>query len=129
MRRLMVGLLTGLALVVGGAAGEDPAEQVRAVLETTGFTDSIQGFPAMARAQAAQGMGGDDALGRAFGDALAEALAPGAILAAVQERLVEHYAPAHARAILDWYAEPLGQRVRAATEALNTPAAETAAHR
>jgi len=127
MRSTGIRVLAALAflLLATGAAQEGSSrERIRALMEVTGTTQSVRAIPAMAGQQAAAF--GSDELGQAFQDAFVSSFAPEPILDGIEQELASHYDPAHAAALLAWYESPLGERLRASLESLNTAAGQAA---
>lgn len=116
-------LVAAVVLPAALEAAQDAGSQVKELLEVTGLAESVRSMPAMAGQQGAS-IGGDDELGKSFQQGFVSSFAPEPILARTESELVAHYDAAHAASILTWYASPLGQRVRAASEAVNTVAGQ-----
>ncbi len=116
---LLVAALVFPAALVAAQDAATASSRVKELMEVTGLAESVRAMPAMAGQQGAA-IGGDDELGKSFQKAFASSFAAEPILAKTESELVAHYDPAHAAAILAWYASPLGKRVRTASEAVNT---------
>ncbi len=120
---LRVLLLIGLGVPAELQAAPDVGSQVEELLEVTGMAEALRSLPSMARQQGAA-IGGKDELGNAFQEAFVSSFDAEPILERTESEIVAHYDTAHAASILAWYATPLGKRLRAASEAVNTVAGQ-----